>query len=137
VPDSTEPDAPGASEESSRLPGWAATALKVLGIVLLGIALLVLQWFLRRRRILGKMHRGSSNAQVLARYREIRRMSKSLKKPVPDLLVSLAERACFSQHQASAEQLSQCNQYLRECTDALRKRNLLLRFVYRFVLALY
>lgn len=138
APDSeeqTEPDS--APKEPFRLPDWLITVLKVLGIILLALALLVGQWFLRRRRILRKMHRGNSNAQALARYREMQRLSRFLKTPVPDQMRSLAERACFSQHQITPEQLQLCNQHLQQCTDALRQKKLPVRLVYRFVLALY
>lgn len=127
----------GTKEPSRPLPGWfkgLLTGLLTLGLLTGGV---VLQWYLRRRHLLGRMYRGKVNAQALARFREIKRLSRLTKIPYPDELDRLAERACFSQYKLTPEELTALETALRECVHTLQQKGWLHRLYHRVIWAAY
>lgn len=142
-PEPTEPAGPSAStpaapsKEPFRLPPWAIGTLQVLLVTAVLILLVWLQWYLRRRCILRRLHRGSSNVQAIAHYRQARKVARHLRTPIPDELTQLAERACFSHHQITDQELAQFSQFLSQCQVRMKESRLPIRLWYRLILALY
>ena len=83
------------------------------------------------------MRRGKVNAQALARYRECKRLSRLTGIPVPDAVDDLGQKACFSQHKATPEELARLDATLAESVGTLKEHSLWQRLYYRLVWAAY
>ncbi len=111
---------------------WMAAAWIALGFF--GI---VGQWQLRlwlRRKLLT---RGTTNQQALRRWRYALYTGKLLGKKPPSQLHQLAQKAKFSPHTITPEELSQFDEWFAKHIRLIRKRNILVRAWYRLVLAMY
>lgn len=119
--------------------GWLGKVLKGVLTALLwagGLAALVVgQWYLRRRYLTDRMRRGKVNAQALARYREAKRLSRFTGIPVPDRIEALGQKACFSQHRLTPEELAQLDEAIAEGVATLSQRGLPRRLYYRLIWA--
>lgn len=108
-----------------------------LGGAALLVALLVGQSRLRvhlRRRA---QQRGAPNARALCCWQQALRYAHALGEKPDPALRELAQKAKFSQYVLADEELQQFEAYFRRAVNALRKKPMLLRLIYRFVLALY
>lgn len=106
---------------------WAGA----LAVVVIG------QWRLRlclRRR---RQHRGEPNAQALARWQETVLLSRLLEEMPDKALLALAQKAKYSQHTITPEELAQFDAYLTAARNRLRQRPLLRRLIDRLVYAAY
>ena len=108
----------GQAEKPDRT--WILRILMWIGIGAGTVAVLWLQMVLRRRRRHYKMHTGRANAKGLARWREVRRFCRILKETPPTELEELAEKARFSQHKLSAEELKAFEDWLKEARQRLK-----------------
>lgn len=90
-----------------------------------------LRVFLRGRRA----RRGRPNARALARWREVEKLSRLLRQKPPKELVLLANKAKFSQHTLTSDELAVFDDWLRRGRDTLKKRPPLLRLLYRYLFA--
>lgn len=133
APKPTEP----AKQEPKELPEWLAPLLGWLAAVAGTATLIWGQWYLRRRLIVQAQRKGSSNQRALARWREIVRLCRMLKKKPSEDLRALAEKAKFSQHTLRPEELAEFVHAQRELTEQLRKKPWYLRVAYRLILAAY
>ena len=128
--------APGGNTERPRDITWLYPILEavliVTGVFFLLWAQIELRRYLRRRR----MYRGTPNAMALERWRELRRYCRLLKTEVPEEATELAEKARFSQHTLSDEELKQLDGALDEARKLFRKRNALLRLWWLLVWAM-
>ncbi len=88
------------------------TGLRHIGILVAGVAILWGQYTVRLRLRQKKQRTGSPNAQALARWQEIRLLGRLLKAQPPENLLELAEKARFSQHTLTKEELFSLGQYL-------------------------
>lgn len=131
-----DPSVPGGEAQKSPRQ-WFGTALLILAGVSAAGAAVLGQWTLRRRYKLRQMHRGKPNMQALVRFREVGRMAKLLRRPVPDDLMGLAEKARFSQHTLTKEELTCFDAFLRDGTAELKRRGWYHQLIYRFVYAMY
>lgn len=123
--------------EEPALPDWVGTLLLwLLGAVLL-ILIFLGQRMLRRNRKLNRQRSGPANAQALERYREAVLLAKLLKKPVPPKLTELAQKAKFSRHTLTGEELKQFDVHLTASTQALKRANLWKRFLAKWIYAAY
>ena len=86
--------------------------LWLLGLTAAVLALW-LQKLIRMRMRLKRQTTGHPNTQALARWREICRLSRLLKTEPPAALLELAEKARFSQHTLTQEELFSLRQYLQ------------------------
>lgn len=109
--------------------------LKVLLYIAAACAGVWGQYGLRRRIRKKKMHTGHPNARVLALWREVRRYCRILGKKPPERLLSLAEKAKFSQHTLSAGERLEFDGYLKECASALRQKKWYQAWLLRLVFA--
>jgi hypothetical protein len=78
------------------------------------------------------MYTGNRNRRALACWREVRRYKRVLKLPVPQELEQLAEKAVFSQHTLTGEELLVLEAWLKDARENLgnRKDGLLLRLIW-------
>ncbi len=90
-----------------------------LGGLLAAVVSLWLQYRLRFRFRQKKLRTGAPNEQALARWQEILRLDRLLKTEPPEHLLELAEKARFSQHTVSKEELFRLGQYLQQQRKAI------------------
>ena len=145
----TEPEgetAPSQTRPSAEEPGTEETPpakfqpgpwLKGLLLAAFLVLAVLGQWKLRLARRAKALDRGRPNARALARWREAERLARLLGQTPPAELEDLAQKAKFSSHTLTAEELDVFGAYLDQCRGRLRERNFLWQLVYRFVLAVY
>ncbi len=133
----TDSTGTGGTAEAFRLPDWFIGVLWGLAATAILTVVAVAQWALRRKEKLWRMYGNKPNIQALTRYREARRVARISGLPLPRELTALAEKAKFSQHTLTAEELSEFDAFLRDCVKILRKKPWYLRLIYRIVYAVY
>ncbi len=129
-PQSTDPadhpPAPSAPKPGQTAPAKGVQLLWVLLWILLAVVLVIaaiwgqyaLRMALRRR----KLKRGNSKKQALYRWRIARLWSRHVTgHHPPQALKQLAEKAMFSQHQISPQELAQFDEYFAQCAEHLRQ----------------
>jgi hypothetical protein len=138
---------PGQSQSGTQNPGattgnagpgtkadrtWILGILRVLGYLGGAVLLIWGQYLLRVRRKRKQMYTGNRNRRALACWREVRRYKRVLKLPVPQELEQLAEKAVFSQHTLTGEELLVLEAWLKDARENLghRKDGLLLRLIW-------
>ena len=147
VPAQTEPDAQ--PEQTSSVPAPEASggerggkkSLSPWTAVWCALALAAL-WLGYRVFAIGARHAqfttGVSNKRAVMLYRHIRRLSKLTGSEIPEELTELAQRAKFSQHRLSEDDVAQLNTYSETLMQTLTQtRSLWKRFVYRMIYALW
>lgn len=136
-----EPGLPGLPGMEGNGPvldlSWLWPVLKVILWCAAAAAAVAGQWKLRlylrqKRRI-----RGSCNEQALTRWRETVRLAKLLRQTPPEQLHQLAQKAKFSQHQLTREELQCFDAYLAQCVALIREKPAVVRLIFRLVLAVY
>lgn len=126
----------GAGEQEQEVDRTALwTALKWLAGFLGAVAVLALQYTLRRQLRRKKRVKGDPNRQALYRYREAKRMAWLLSRKVPEELVQLAEKAKFSQHTLTEEELARMDAYLEQAQQTLSQKPWLLKLALRLIWA--
>lgn len=138
----TAPSQPDPEEEKKptaepKAAPWAGKALAWIAGLCVAFALLLGQYFLRRKLLDRAVHRGNSNRCGLAAYRQLRRLYRFLKKPVPQEMTQLARKARFSSHSLSDRELKQMTRQLRLARQEAAKAPLHRRLWARWILALY
>lgn len=108
------------------IPASAGTAAAIQGQRMLRLE--------RRRR---RQKNGPANAQALARWREVVLLAKLLKQPAPENLEALAQKAKFSQHTLTEEELLAFESYLRTARRKLSRQPWYRRLVYQYGYALF
>lgn len=111
--------------------------LVILLLIALTIGVTVGQWRLRvllRKRSFGK---GSPNRQALKRWQYVCRLCRLLKRNPPEELLELAQKARFSAHRLTREELSRLSGFASQAVKQLRKHSAVKRFYYTVILALY
>ncbi|MDD5863289.1 MAG: transglutaminaseTgpA domain-containing protein [Firmicutes bacterium] len=131
----SEPEAPAeplptesASPERRGLP--AAVPIAVLAVLLI-LLQRPARVHLRRRR----QQAPSANARALALWQEAELVSRLLKQPPPEELEALAQKAKFSQHTLTAEELSRFRTYLTGARAQLQSAPWYRRLIYRYLYA--
>ena len=127
----------GESPGTWQMPTWLKTLLWTMVWLTAATLMTVGQWLLRRYLTQRKIHQGSINTQALAHYRQARYLSHISKIPIPPQLKELAEKAKFSQYTLTREELSQFDEFLHSCVQALRQRPWYFRLICRLVFAAY
>lgn len=130
-PDSqtTEPTAQAPTVEfDSR---YLTAALWIVGVW----AALYGQYLLRRKCRQAWLRGGSPNRQALRCWRYTRRLARLTRQAVPQELRSLAEKARFSQHTLTQEELSQFYGWFEHTRTLLRKKPWPIRLVMKLVFA--
>ena len=136
-PDATRPtggNKPGKTEQND------PTAMRK---ILCGLLLAAVLWFivvfqrlvriaLRRRSMAG-----GPNRRALGLWQDVARISAVLNREEPEELLELAQKAKFSQHKLTKEELRRFTAWLKEARRELNHRPLLQRLWCRYVLALW
>lgn len=127
------PDEPTPVTSAKEAPGW------LFGVLWTAVAVLVLiaQSGLRRRLARRRRSYGSTNEQALERWHQACRLAGVLKLRVPGELDELAQKARFSQHALTAEELERFDVWQDRARARLRKMPLLRRLYAGLVLALW
>lgn len=130
-------ETPPDTEQEKVLPGWL---LKLLGW-LLSIALLVAAVILQRRVRLAlrlrRQSRGKTNARAMRKWQEILLLSRRLGEEPAQELEALAQKAKFSQHNLSAEEMARLDGAIQSARQRLKQKNWLQRFIDQYVFAAY
>lgn len=150
LPDGSDPlptpDGTGGSDASTTPvteapPLIPPETVRKIGNILLWIVLILAatigQWRLRlllHRKI---RHTGKPNRQALNRWIEYRILCRITKEKPDHTLLELAQKARFSQHTLSPQELKQFDDSRIEIIDALKTHSLLKQLLYRLVLAIY
>ena len=135
---SATPTLPEPSVESGSEPA-AGNANAFWLLLLLPVSALVLavqrsvRLYLRRKR----QHTGSTNTQALHRWREAERLARLLKETPAEELIDLTQKAKYSQHEITAEELQHFDSYCRSCLRRFREKPLYLRLIYQYFYAVY
>lgn len=119
------PDSQGAA--SGSVPAAALCLLPVIPLQ----RWLRLAWKCLRRR------RGSRNRQALQRWQEVRLLSRLLGQRPEKKLLMLAQKAKFSPHSLSEQELEAFDRYLYACRGQLKKKSFCRRLVHRYLYAVY
>lgn len=137
LPQQTEPaDTPSDTKPQLDLK-WLMPVLTVAAWVL-GILLLTIgQWQLRLELVRRKLTRGTANQRAVAAWRRVALLSRLLKQRPDATLFSLAQKAKFSQHTLTEEELSLFDTYLHNARQQLQRKPLPYRLLCRLVFAAY
>ncbi len=109
---------------------WIKGILMVLAAWLLIAGQYKLRLWLRKRQ----MKKGSPNRQALCRWRHVRRISKVSGWPAESVL-PLAEKAAFSQHELTGEELAQFDRWFKDANLALLEKPWVIQFILRLIFA--
>lgn len=129
VPKETQPIQEPPEESTS--PSWKKWGIGFLLVAAAASALAgqrYLRLYLRRR----KQSKGTVNDRCLALWQESVLLAKLLKEEPPEELLNLAEKARYSQHQLSEEELEPFPAFRRKARRELMKKNWLWNLVYRY-----
>ena len=96
---------------------------------------LLIQW--RIRVAWHNRRKKDPNAQALILWRQLERACRAAKLTPPEEMLTLAQKARFSQHRLTAQELHQMQIALRTVHKRLRKKNIFSQLVYTLVLAIY
>lgn len=116
-------------EEANR-PFPLKTVLTGLAL-LMGLGAVELQRLVRIRLRRKAQTKGKPNARALARWREIRLLARLLKQPMPEDLEALAEKAAYSQHSLTKEELARFQSSAAQARLQLRRAPWWKRLLYR------
>ena len=140
-PSTTAPSHPQTPTESTP-PQQDAPKQHAVGkilAVLFALALLVLtviaQRSIRIRLCRQKQRTARPNARGLAMWQETELLSGLLHQPSPETLEALAQKAKFSQHTLTAEELEQFTAYLTDARHRLEQKPWYLRLIYMYIYA--
>lgn len=137
LPDATEQ--PGQTQSTPEVLGEKGilTVLAVLAAVLTLVALCEGQRALRRSLWAKKRSRGSTNDQAVTRWQQAARLARLLGETPDRELFLLAQKARFSQHSLTQQELAQFDRYEEAAARRLKQRSVFHRFYYRIILAVY
>ena len=80
---------------------------------------------------------GRRNQKALARFRQAEELAKVMKLELPEELEELAQRAKFSQHTLTAQELRRFDAFREEAFAIARKRPWYMKLLYRYFYAVY
>ena len=137
-PETTPAPVPAAPQEESTLTAEESRDFLPL-LLLLPLPLLLFpvqrsaRLHLRRRR----QQSGTTNDQALQRFREAERLARLLKETPAEELIDLAQKAKYSQHEITSEELQHFDSYCRSCLRRLKEKPLYRQLIYRYFHAAY
>ena len=137
---STEPTetqqaaAPGS--EKQEWPSWLKPTLHTAFWIVLTCALLFAQYRLRIAFWKKRMYTGPANRQALCRWRYLRRIQWAVGKKPPKMLAELAEKAAFSQHTLTEEELQHFTSWMQEAILSLRTQPWIWRGILKLIFAI-
>lgn len=105
--------------------------------VLLTIAAVVGQRYLRLWLRRDRQRRGSTNDRALARWREITMLTRLLREEPPEEMEALARKAKYSQHRIGTDELAKMDKEISLARQRMRKKHFLQKLLYCYVFAAY
>ena len=129
-------DEPSPEPEKQLDLTWLWRALKVTGWVAIGVGTVILQYALRLRHRRKGMYAGSANQQAINRWRYGKRLAKHLRCALPEGLDFLAEKAAYSQHLLTAEELAEFDAWLETKHKELSRWPVLSKLFVKFIFAI-
>ncbi len=123
-------DAPPAEESNRSANFWWLLVPGVLGV-------LVAQWQLRLWRRKKRRRQPDANTCALILWQELSQLSRLLRSTPDKALYLLAQKAKFSQHTLTQQELEQLRQAVADCQAQLRKRHIGWQLVYCLIFAIY
>lgn len=141
-PTQTEPTGPDATEPETPEPetpmSWSFLRWLVpVAVVLLLMASVPVRYHLLRRKRRRKLTEGSTNARGISCYKELRRLSDYLSLPIPKEVTEVAEKAKFSHHELTQEELRQLYTHLGSLRQDMRALPLRKRLAAKWVWAFF
>ena len=137
--EATDPMEPGliGSGDGQGSGDWAKMRGVILRVleVLLVIFLVIGQRSIRISRRRKRLHKGDANQQARARWQFALRLRRRTRQQIPEPLLELAEKAAYSQHMLTAQELAQFDQWLESQRNILLARPWYLRLVYKWIYA--
>lgn len=130
----TRPDGTPAPTEPQGPKIDLTPLLGVLKWLLLPLALwlaVLVQYGIRRSL---RRYRGKPNHRALAKWRDVELLCRVTRQELPEELEALAQKAKFSQHTLSKEELSQFDAWLKAARSDMKHRPWYIRFLCRYVL---
>ena len=130
----------GGVEGPSGVTGTDSLMLKLILVLVAAILLLaaiVVQWRVRVALRYGKMRRGDPNKMALRRWGAVEQMARLTGQEMPEQAYWIAQKARFSQHTVSMEELLVLDSTARQLRQTLRTHGIHKRLVYTLILALY
>lgn len=122
----------GGKGEARRLPDWSWAVLALLAVPVLLLLRRRLVLALRRRRLNG----AEGNEKALLYWRRLEKLCRHLHRPPQDELRALAQRARFSQHSLTQEELARLSEAVTQAQQSLAAAPVMRRLYYRYILAL-
>lgn len=119
------------------LPTWIPRVLIWMFSALLLLAVIHLQRKLRLHRRARKLHDARPNERALLYWRESVRISRLLKRRPDEELKHLAEKAKFSPHTLTPEELKTFTDHLTTARRELKAHPWYKQAIYRYILAIY
>ena len=101
------------------------------------IGFIWLQRSVRLHRRRSRCRKGSANQQALALWQEAEYFAKLLKQAPDETLYQLAQKAKFSPHTLTEEELAVFSAFLEDCVSILKKRSIFHQLYYRLILCAY
>lgn len=136
-PTETLPQQPTEKPEATVALTGLWSGLQGVLVLVAGLFLLWLQyrvrWLLRKKRL----QKGNTNAQALNHWQYDLQLARHLAEQPPEEMQALAEKAKFSRHTITQQELAGMAAYETQSVARLKKKNVFVRFYYRLVLALY
>ena len=133
APTSSEPEPP---RESKKLDlTWLLRLGKAALFAALVLGVLALQRLVRRILRRQKAGRGDGSRRCLMLWQEAERMAKLLGEKPPEELLAAAQKASFSQHTLTEEELVPFENYFRRCRRKLSRAPWYRRLVYKWIYA--
>ena len=133
APTALEPDKTGQEKKPDLT--WLVTMGKTMLWAALTAGLVTLQRLTRRFLRRKKAGQGDGSRRGLALWQEAERMAKLLGEKPPEELLAAAQKASFSQHTLTPEELVPFENYLRQCRRKLSRAPWYRRLVYKWIYA--
>lgn len=134
LPEETEP----ITEVIPQLTAVERRTAAVIGTAFAGgvILLLILRRWLRHLLRIVRRRKASVNPRALVFWQEAEALTRALKTELPEELSALAQKARFSQHTLTPDELAPFGEFCRECLDKVKKKPWYLRFYCKYILAI-
>ncbi len=130
-------DGPSVNNGAAEKPSKPSRLLIWVAATVCAIAAIVGQWRLRVMLRQKKCRRGKRNAQALARWRLVVLHCRVRKEEPDSTLLALAQKARFSHHTLTGEELQAFDDWIASSTQQLRQLNLWKQFLATVIFALY
>lgn len=128
----TESDIQSEQPEETKSIRWLVPVIQIFFM----IAAIFGQAELRIRRKYRHWNQGTPNRQALNRWKQVQCLGKHTNTPIPDELHVLTEKALYSQHTLSKEELAQYDLFRCQALEHLAAMNPVRKWILRLIFAI-